>query len=366
MKRILLLLAIYMAAATGLSLQANNFKPVKPASKDDTITIKLPNGAGITVTVKNTDELKSLRSYNLDSLMMMLEKYIEQAEKIEKSDDGGKRKELTMTFYPAKDSDDPKAPEQVTLTIAGSAVTRKEDKNKISSVVNVIVDYKSDQEIDDSIKIKKREKKAQRNSRNESFIDLGVNTFLNQPNIGNDLFDLKPLGSRYISISHLKRGRIGNSNSPLYIRGGLELAFNNFMFERNVYLADSNGVAMFLQEPESGRNFEKSKFTYSTINVPVDFSLQFKDKKGKDSFIISAGGFAGYRLGAHTKLKYQADGKTFKDKERGSFNLENFQYGLTASIGYRDLQLFAKYNLNSLFKENRGPDMQVLSFGIRI
>ena len=366
MKRLLLLMAIYLAVATGAVLRAESIDFLKPASKDDTITIKLPNGTGIILAVKNSDELKSLRSYNLDSLIILLEKYIEQAETIEKADDGVKRKELTMTFYPAKDANDPKAPEQVTLTISGSTVTKTTEKNKIRSAVNVIVDYNSDHASSDSIKIKKREKKSERNNRNESYIDLGVNTFLNQPNTGSNLYDLKPLGSRYISISHLKRGRIGGSTSPLYIRGGIELAFSNFMFERNVYLADSNGVTTVVPEPETGRSFEKSKLTYSTINVPIDFSLQFKDKRGKDSFKLSAGGFAGYRLGGHTKLKYQANGKTFKDKERGCFNLEDFQYGLTGTIGYRNLELFGKYNLNSLFKENRGPDMQVLSFGVRI
>ena len=368
MKRLLLLLAFYMAAAIGLSLRAEILKPSKTASTDDTITIKLPNGTGIMLSVKNSDELKSLRKYNLDSLMILLDKYVEQAEQIEKSDNDGnhKRKELTMTFYPAKDSKDPNAPEQVTLTITGLSVKNTEDKNKIRRAVNVIVDYKSEHEFDDSIKIKKREKKTEKNSRKETYIDLGVNTFLNQPNNIGNLYDLKPLGSRYVSISHLKRGRIGGKSSPFYLRGGLELAFNNFMFDRNVYLTDLNGNSTVVPEPETGRNFEKSKLTYSTINVPVDLSLQFKDKKSKDSFKLSAGGFAGYRLGAHTKLKYQEDGKTFKDKERGSFHLEDFQYGLTASIGYRDLELFGKYNLNSLFKEKRGPDMQVISFGVRI
>jgi len=366
MKRLLCFLSIYMAAAITLILRAENTFPIKPGAKDDTITIKLPNGTGIMFTAKNTAELKSLRNYQLDSLMYLLDKYIEQAEKMEKLNDSIKSKELTMTFYPSKDLKDPDAPERVTLIISATNVQRLQNKNKLQSAVNVIVDYKNEPEFDDSVKIRKNEKRVEKNSREDSFVDLGVNTFVNQPDNLGDQYDLKPLGSRYISINHLRKGRIGGSNSPFYIRGGLELAFNNFMFDRNVYLADVNSISTVVPEPENGRNFQKSKFTYSTLNVPLDLSLQFRDKKGKESFKLSAGGFAGYRLGAHTKLKYQDNGNTIKDKDRGNFNLQDFQYGLNASIGYRDIELFGKYNLNSLFKENRGPDMQVVSFGVRL
>jgi hypothetical protein len=46
--------------------------------------------------------------------------------------------------------------------------------------------------------------------------------------------------------------------------------------------------------------------------------------------------------------------------------MENFLYGLQGTIGYGSLELFAKYNMNQLFKTNAGPDTQVLSFGIRL
>jgi hypothetical protein len=215
------------------------------------------------------------------------------------------------------------------------------------------------------MQIIRRQEKKERRDRKENYLDLGVNTFVNLPDNTTGVYDLKPLGSRYVSIGSLREGRIGGQNSPLYIRGGLELAFNNFMFDNNQYLVNENGRTEILAYPETGRSLEKSKLTYSTLNVPVNFSLQFKNHNGKEGFNISAGGFAGYRLGAHTKLKYQEDGKTRKDKERDGFNLEDFQYGATFALGYRDLQLFGKYNLNSLFKNDRGPDMQVVSFGFR-
>lgn len=136
------------------------------------------------------------------------------------------------------------------------------------------------------------------------------------------------------------------------------------MFDRNRFVTDTDGVTVF--NVEQNRSFEKSKLTTSSINVPLIFKLKFREKNGKDGFILSAGGFAGYRLGSHTKLKYQEEGRTIKDKERGNFNLEDFQYGANVSIGYRNVEIFGRYNLNELFKENRGPQINVISFGVRI
>ncbi len=94
--------------------------------------------------------------------------------------------------------------------------------------------------------------------------------------------------------------------------------------------------------------------------------LKFERANGKDGFHIGAGGFAGYRLGTHSKLKYEEDGNSRKDKNRSNFNLNDFQYGLTGVVGYNDLSLFVKYNMNPLFKENRGADVNVVSFGFRL
>jgi hypothetical protein len=94
--------------------------------------------------------------------------------------------------------------------------------------------------------------------------------------------------------------------------------------------------------------------------------LQLRDKHYKNTFALAAGGFVGYRIKSWTKLKYTTDGNTVKDKEDGSYNMEDFLYGVQGTIGYGGLELFAKYNMNNLFKNNAGPETQVVSFGLRL
>jgi hypothetical protein len=136
------------------------------------------------------------------------------------------------------------------------------------------------------------------------------------------------------------------------------------MLAKNHRIADENDVTVFYNEPTLA--LKKSKLTASSINLPVVLELNFRDRNGKESFKIGGGGFIGYRLGSHTKIKYQNEGNTYKDKERGNYNLEDMQYGVNFVIGYKWINLFAKYNMNDLFKENRGPKMNVVSFGFRI
>lgn len=379
MKRFILFTAFFWAAATLLSFAGvPTLRPADLSSKD-TIQIKLADGASLTLTVKNTGQLQAFRQYSLDSLMVLLEKYVQQAEAMSKANTSGAA-EFSMTFYPAKDMKNPHAPEQVKIRIAASDTrgTRQNWNGKAGDVVKVEVDYEESSnagrekhsvrvhinEDADSLKRIKQERKASRRYRLNSNLDFGFNTFVNAPETNGSLYDLKPTGSRYVSLNQYIITRLGGQKSPLHLRTGLELAFNNYMLSKNHRLADEDDVTVFYIEPELA--LEKSKLTASSVNIPLVIELNFKDQDGKESFHIGGGGFIGYRLGSHTKIKYQREGNTYKDKERGNYNLEDMQYGINFLIGYKWINLFAKYNLNDLFKANRGPGINVVSFGFRI
>lgn len=369
MKFLNLLAAFGLATATALPSLAET-TAFKTAPKDDTVLVKLANGAKMSLIVKNTEQLKSFTNYSLDSLMVMLNTYITQAEKMEKKDVSGK--DYTVSFRPSAETNDNKKPEKINITIKKLNATAggKGEKN----AVNIDVEY--DNGDTDRISIGKNgvavdsaAAKPKKKSRfDDGFnIDLGFNTFLNHENTMLDVAGLKPWGSRYVSLNPYYQMRVGREKSPFYIRTGLDFSFNNYMFDRNYVLKDSevlgNPYTVLVKDE---RNLQKSKLATSSVNLPLMLLLDFDNKKGKSAFRIGAGGFVGYRLGAHTKIKYSLDGDDEKDKDRGNFNLEDLQYGLKATIGVYGLDLFANYNLNSLFKDDRGPKANVLSFGITL
>jgi hypothetical protein len=80
---------------------------------------------------------------------------------------------------------------------------------------------------------------------------------------------------------------------------GPHFAFNNYMLSGNNKWVDENGVTSVLRETD-GRQFEKSKLGTSSVNLPVMLRLQLRDKHYKNTFALSAGGFAGYRIKSWT------------------------------------------------------------------
>ncbi|OKL41537.1 outer membrane beta-barrel protein [Pontibacter flavimaris] len=375
MKRILLLvLAICMAAATGVSAKGGNILKERLLTTDqDTIVVKMANGATMILHLENMQQLQAFQNYSLDSLMRELTKYVERVDQMENSNQ--ESKEMTVTFN--RSEAEGGQGEQVTITVQEEdPQTGKVKKETHEVVLNKVFKIKVDVEEDgdnttvnvdmptkherDSLRQVKEEESYK--ATNVGFdMDLGFNAFTEQ---GRSMVDLRPWGSRYVSLNMRLKSQIGGRKSPFHLVSGLEFAFNNYMFEDDIVVEDIDNMTFFTLDPE--RNFEKSKLTHSTVNVPLMATLEFKRDNGKDGFTLGAGPFVGYRLGSHTKLKYEAGGKTEKDKTRDSFNLSDFHYGVEGVIGYGGLNLFAKYNMNDLFKDNRGPQTNVISFGVRL
>jgi hypothetical protein len=378
MKRLSSLLAV--ALLTVMAAPCATQAATRPTN-DDTIMVKLPNKATMTLVTKNKAQLKELRTYHLDSLMILLDSYISQADAASKN---ANNKEVTMEFYPAKDHPGTNAPEEVRVTVRAEdskatkttkvgryiSVSVDDDKDNKKDQVNISIASNGSDSLRTAEKNRRKEERSNRAVHKDFNVDLGLNTLVNRSPFpdaaGQDQsFDLKNTGSRYVSLGWHYDIRVGGKGSVFHLLTGPELAFNNYMFEKNRRLFATDTRTDILREPTLG--LEKSKLAVTTINLPLLATLKFHDRKGHDNgFRIGAGGYAGYRLSSHTKIKYEDEGNTRKDKDRGSYNLEDFQYGLQGIIGIRGIDLFVKYGLNDLFKENRGPKGQTVSFGISI
>ncbi|RYU83293.1 outer membrane beta-barrel protein [Hymenobacter persicinus] len=349
---------------------------------DDTIMVKLPNQATMTLITKNKAQLKELRTYHLDSLMILLDSYISQADAASKN---AGNKAVTMEFYPAKDKPGTNAPEEVRITVRAEDTKSTKTTTKVGRFISVTVDDDDDNKGKDGKKDevnitfgkggsdslrtaenkRKKEERANRAVKNDFSVDLGLNALTNVSTPAGQLSpELKPIGSRYISLNWHYDIRLGAKGSPLYLRTGPELAFNNYMLDNNTRFDNSTGTTRIVSSTD--RSLEKSKLAVTTINLPLMAMLNFQNKKGHDAFRLGAGGYVGYRVGSHTKIKYNEGGRDHKDKDKGGYNLEDFQYGLQGTIGVRGIDLFVKYGMSDLFKNNRGPQAQTLSFGFSI
>lgn len=193
---------------------------------------------------------------------------------------------------------------------------------------------------------------------------LGLNTWVDGPAAdvynGNS-FELRPLGSRYFAISLTQNPALVRSEHvKVSVRYGLQIAWNNFMFQENIRLErDANTVAF---QPYADP-LQKSKLTVCNLEIPVVPQLSFYNNSRKRAFTIGVGGFVGYRLDSYTKIKLGNDDVI---RDHNSYFLNNLQYGLQGNIGIAGLNLFVKYHLTNSFQDGRGPAVRPFSFGITI
>ncbi|MDX2302686.1 MAG: hypothetical protein NW226_07790 [Microscillaceae bacterium] len=197
-------------------------------------------------------------------------------------------------------------------------------------------------------------------------VEFGLNNYLENgqfPDTQGKSYGVETIQSRFFATGLYQRTNLGGTKTPLSLQFGLELSWFNFMFQEDNYLVENeNSVEFRDYVTDFGNKLQKSKLTVPYLNLPLTLNLRFRNRQGRRTFNLGAGGYIGYRLGGHTKLKLEGD----SIKERNNFFLNNWRYGLEAQAGYRHFLLFFKYDLNDLFVQNKGPKLNAFAFGIRI
>ncbi|MGV3557534.1 outer membrane beta-barrel protein [Larkinella arboricola] len=191
---------------------------------------------------------------------------------------------------------------------------------------------------------------------------LGLNTLVQKKSTANyptENYQLRPLGSRYISLALSQAPTIARSQHVSFkLFYGVEVSWNNYMFENDVIVQKATDGVQF---SDAGRNLQKSKLTVCSVNLPVVPRLSFYNSSGRKLGHLGFGVYGGYRVDSYTKIKEQ-DGN--KERQHSNFYLNDFRYGLIAHLGIARTNFFFKYDLNPLFQAGKGPDVRALSFGI--
>ncbi len=193
-------------------------------------------------------------------------------------------------------------------------------------------------------------------------IELGMNNYLENGSTpsSNAAYNVRPWGSWYVALGSVNKFNLSRSFG---LEAGINVSWYNFKFQDDdTYVIRGDEGVEFINNPENlDASFKKSKLTVAYINaslVPV-----FNFGKGSNGFRAGLGMYAGYRIGSYMKVKYN-DGDGHKKKNHDPFYLNDFRYGIRLQTGYRGTDLFFNYDLNELFRDNRGPSLNAFSFGI--
>jgi len=233
--------------------------------------------------------------------------------------------------------------------------------------------------VDNSKERKKyREKREQREKRKHSkkttsqiVFAGGLNNVLtnNQLNSLNNS-DYKFWQSHFYEVGFTLKTRLTRKASKAYFKYGISFLWNNLRATNNQYHLKVGNVTNLVMHPES---LSESRLRHVQMTFPMhlefDFSKNkiYKDGKTRDrtseSVRIGVGGFFGFKIGTRQYLEYtNAQKIKIEEIQKGDFNMNILNYGLSAYVGYKETSLYVKYDINPLFKNTQTRN---ISFGIR-
>jgi hypothetical protein len=199
-------------------------------------------------------------------------------------------------------------------------------------------------------------------------IGIGVNGFLNASNS----FDL-PANYDFLKLNYGKsigvelnlfEKDIAIIGEYLQLVTGIGFDFANYKFASNTRLID-NADSIF-GYVDTIHVYNKTKLATSFITLPLLVEIN-TGADPKKALHLSAGLLLGYNLGARTKVVYHDNNEKKKIKEKGTYNINPFRYGVTARIGVgEDVAIFANYALSPLFKNGEGPEMYPFTMGLEL
>lgn len=340
---------------------------------DDTVMIELNNKSKILIYTSDRGELKNLEQYDLNKMVRDVNSALgsKKIEKIELEDENGQRYLKDTTIIIGE----------------GGAKTRVKIGN-----MEILVDTDDwndfEDEWDEDLPVKRYSYEQESIDRTRHYfnVDIGLNNWMEGstfPDANGETYSVKPWGSWYIGLNSVNRTWIGG---PLFLDWGAGVNWFNWKME-NADVRISRGDDEILFEPvPAGINGIKSKISAPYLNITMvpmlDFakgtrkvnnlergSVRFRTYK-KQGLRIGVGGYAGYRIGGHTRFVYEEDGDRESNKDRGNFYLSNFRYGIRTQVGFKGLDLFATYDLNEVFAPGRGPagspGLNAITFGITL
>lgn len=214
-----------------------------------------------------------------------------------------------------------------------------------------------------------KELKYDRRTYSDFVIAVGFNNALFEGQSINDS-PYKIGGSRFFEIGWSWRTRIFENTNFVRLNYGFSFQFNGLKPKDNQYFAVENGQVE-LQEFEN--DLRKSKLRMDNLVFPVylEFGPSKLHKTDKtmrysltNQFRLGIGAYGGFNMGTRQKLKYDRNGEKVEDKLKRGYNTNDLVYGLSAYMGFDGVLLYAKYDLNPIFKDAT-IEQNNISLGLR-
>lgn len=192
---------------------------------------------------------------------------------------------------------------------------------------------------------------------------LGFNGLMENKDFSTINNDIRSLQSYFFEWGLFNQFSLTKSHK-ITARTGLSLMYNNLYTKSGKYFKKEGEQTLLMDSDEIDKN--RFKNVYLTLPLFFEYDFGTKSKMNKAYFVseesvrVGLGAFVGTRLKTKNFFR-QGDERIL---QKNNLNTSDFVYGLNAYIGYRELSLYFKYDLNPLFKNN-DIKQNMFSVGIR-
>lgn len=238
-------------------------------------------------------------------------------------------------------------------------------KNTIRNSIVLTIDGKD--VLSDTLK---RKPKVEKRTTSQFVFAFGANNLVTDGAVANS--DFAYLRSNFFEWGLTHNTRIMKDNNLLHFKYGLTFVYNSLNATDNRAFQVNGDKTALVQYP-FGLSARKSylKNVYLTIPLHLEFDFS-KDKIVDDKpvfqthkgFRLGVGGFVGYNTNSKQYLRYEVDGYKIKEVKKGDWNVNDWNYGLSAYVGWEQTSLYLKYDLNPLFRGN-DVEQNNISLGLR-
>ncbi|UZD24331.1 PorT family protein [Algoriphagus halophytocola] len=341
MKKYLLLFCLMALVQASFAASWPSTDPVTPS---DSVVVEFGKSGRIVILVESKEDFEKLKLMNINQIIRELD--------LEEDDESG---EITIVEIKKKDG----TSKQVVKVTEDGAETEV-----YIGGMRLLVD-----ETGSSTKV--RLEPGLRRKQDPPFrtyfnLDLGVNNYLEDGNFptSDKPYSVKGWGSWNVGINWMAAQRISKG---FYWDFGLGFQFYNFKFENRDYQAvRGDDQVAFIQRNDVDGFKSKISASYITAMTMLELDFGKMNDNGRRGLRVAAGPYVGYRLGGQSKYVYRELGGSGrrKDKQDTGLYLNNLRYGIRGEIGVGRINFFTTYDLNTLFQEGKGPELNPITFGI--
>ena len=219
-----------------------------------------------------------------------------------------------------------------------------------------------------NFKSKNKPRKYDKRTFSEFVFAIGLNNALVEDKSLGDTYSV--LGSGFVELGLSWNTRVLENSNAVRFKYGFSLQWNKFTPKDDKFFVQDGNDTTLETFPS---NLIESEFRITNLVVPIFFEFGPSKKVEKDNyyrystenkFKFGIGAYAGFRIGTQQKLRFKEDGDRVKQKIRRNYNAADVIYGLSAYVGFDNVSLYAKYDLNTVFKD-QVIDQNNISMGLR-